>query len=104
MSVPYDWQGANSLHSNQNEKSKTEPQTTLQKSRADYARQVSRGLPGPSDPSDQKITSNPAEKEDSKHPSSSQKPENNQKFLTGVPSNKFLDGRVSNKKEPSFSW
>lgn len=82
---------------NQNEKSKTEPQTTLQKSRADYARQVSRDLPGPSDPSVQKIASNPAEKEDSKHSSSSQKPENNQKFLTGVPSNKFLDGRTSHE-------
>ncbi|XP_049992381.1 uncharacterized protein C1orf87 homolog isoform X1 [Alexandromys fortis] len=82
---------------NQSEKSKTEPQTTLQKSQPDYARQVSRDLPGPSDPSDQKITSNPAEKEDSKHPGSSQKPENNQKFLTGVPRNRFLDGRTSHE-------
>ncbi|XP_041507094.1 uncharacterized protein C1orf87 homolog [Microtus oregoni] len=79
---------------NQNEKSKTEPQTTLQKSQADYSRQVSRDLPGPSDPSDQKITSNPAEKEDSKHPGSSQKPENNQKFSSR---NKFLDGRTSHE-------
>ncbi|XP_057640561.1 uncharacterized protein C1orf87 homolog [Chionomys nivalis] len=82
---------------NQNEKSKTEPQTTLQKSQPDYARQVNRDLPGPSNPSDQKITSNPAEKEDSKHPGSSQKPENNQKFLTRVPSNRFLDGRTSHE-------
>ncbi|CAO2588165.1 Uncharacterized protein C1orf87 homolog, partial [Lemmus lemmus] len=82
---------------NQNEKLKTEPQTTLQKSRADYARQVSRDLPGPSDPSDQQITSHPADKEDRKYPSSSQKPENNQKFLTRVPSNRFLDGRTSHE-------
>ncbi|KAH0515097.1 hypothetical protein LTLLF_132245 [Microtus ochrogaster] len=84
---------------NQNEKSKTEPQTTLQKSRADYSRQVSRDLPGPPDPSDQKITSNPAEKGDSKHPGSSQKPENNQKFSSR---NRFLDGRLLTEMEYAF--
>lgn len=87
-----------SLHSKQNEKLKTEPQTTLQKPRADYARQVSRDLLRPTDPSDQQITANPADKKDSKHPSSSQKPESNQKFFKGELSNRFLDGRVSNKK------
>lgn len=75
MSAPYDWQGANSLHSKQNEKLKTEPQTSLQKPTTDYTRQVSRDLPGPTDSSKQKITANPAEKEENEHPSSSLKPE-----------------------------
>ncbi|CAH6790549.1 Gm12695 [Phodopus roborovskii] len=80
----------------QNEKLKTEePQTTLQKPRVDYARQVSRELTGPTIPSDQQITANPADEEESKHSSSSQKPQNNQKFLTGVPKNRILDGRIS---------
>ncbi|XP_006974092.1 uncharacterized protein C1orf87 homolog isoform X1 [Peromyscus maniculatus bairdii] len=81
----------------QNEKLKTEPQTTLQKPRADYARQVSRDLLRPTDPSDQQITANPADKKDSKHPSSSQKPESNQKFFKGELSNRFLDGRISHE-------
>ncbi|XP_021016775.1 uncharacterized protein C1orf87 homolog [Mus caroli] len=79
----------------QNEKLKTEPQTSLQKPRNDHSRQVSRDLPGPTDSSEQQITANPAEKEESKHPRSSLKPESNQKFLTRVLSNRFLDGRTS---------
>ncbi|XP_028634632.1 uncharacterized protein C1orf87 homolog [Grammomys surdaster] len=81
----------------QNEKSKTEPQTSLQKPTTDYTRQVSRDLPGPTDTSVQQIPANPAEKEESKHPSSSPKPESNQKFLTRVLSNRFLDDRFSHE-------
>ncbi|ERE83052.1 EF-hand-like domain containing protein [Cricetulus griseus] len=80
----------------QDEKLKTEePQTTLQKPRAAYSRQVSRDLTGSTVPSDRQITANPADKEESKRPSSSQKPESNQKFLTRLPSNRFLNGRIS---------
>ena len=85
MSVLYEWQGANSLHSKQNEK--TEPQASLQKPGTENSRQVSRDLTGPTDSSEQQITANPAKKEESK-----------QKFLTRVLSNRFLDGRVSSKK------
>ncbi|KAL6085569.1 hypothetical protein STEG23_007313, partial [Scotinomys teguina] len=81
----------------QNEKLKTEPQTTLQKPRADYARQVSRDLLRPMDPSDQQITANADDEEDSKHPSSNQKQESNQKFLKGVLSNRLLDDRISHE-------
>ncbi|KAL1776244.1 hypothetical protein HispidOSU_003742 [Sigmodon hispidus] len=82
----------------QNEKLKTDPQTTLQKPRADDdARQVSRDLPGPTNPSDQQITANPTDKEESRHPSSRQKPESNQKYLTEVLKSRFPDGRISHE-------
>ncbi|GAB1288652.1 Uncharacterized protein C1orf87 homolog [Apodemus speciosus] len=68
----------------QNEK--TEPQPSLQKSGTENSRQVSRDLTGPTDSSEQQITANLAEKEESK-----------QKFLTRVLSNRFLDGRISHE-------
>ncbi|XP_017449066.1 uncharacterized protein C1orf87 homolog isoform X1 [Rattus norvegicus] len=74
----------------QNETLKTEPQTPLPEPGTDYSRQVRRDLPGPTDSSEQQISAHPAEKEES-----GQKPESNQKFLTTVLGNRFLDDMIS---------
>ncbi|XP_052031540.1 uncharacterized protein C1orf87 homolog [Apodemus sylvaticus] len=68
----------------QNEK--IEPRTSLQKPGTENSRQVSRDMTGPTDSSEQQITANPAEKKES-----------NQKFLTRVQSDRFLDGRISHE-------
>ncbi|XP_051020409.1 uncharacterized protein C1orf87 homolog [Acomys russatus] len=80
----------------QNEKLKTEPQTTFHKPK-NSARQVSRDLPGPTIHYDQQITAKAADKEESKHSSNSRKPESSEKFLTRVRSNRFLDNRISHE-------
>lgn len=81
----------------QNEKLKTEPQTPLQEPGTDGSRQVRRDLPGPTDSSEQQISAHPAEKGESKYPRSSQKPESDQKFLTTVLGNRFLDDMISHR-------
>ncbi|XP_072586876.1 uncharacterized protein C1orf87 homolog isoform X1 [Vulpes vulpes] len=72
----------------ENENLKAETQTVLQKSMIGGARQISRDSPTPTNPTDHQINHDLDDKEESKHP------ENNQKFLAGARSNRFLDGKI----------
>lgn len=69
----------------------------------DNARQMSRDPPAPINFTDQQTNYNPDDVKENKHPENNQKSENNQKLLTGAHSSRFLDGKVSNKKNPSLS-
>uniref|UniRef100_A0ABI7XW65 Uncharacterized protein n=1 Tax=Felis catus TaxID=9685 RepID=A0ABI7XW65_FELCA len=78
----------------ENENLKTETQTVLQKSMIGSARQMSRDSPAPTNPTDHQINHDPDDEEENKHQENNQSPENNQKFLTGALTSRFLDGKV----------
>uniref|UniRef100_A0A8C9Q9S8 DUF5580 domain-containing protein n=1 Tax=Spermophilus dauricus TaxID=99837 RepID=A0A8C9Q9S8_SPEDA len=86
----------------QNENLEVETETTLQNPRTGNARQMSKDTPAPTDPSDHKTMDNQDDMEEGKHPANNQKPENRQELLTGTYCGRFLDGKVSNEKFPSF--
>ncbi|XP_058549759.1 uncharacterized protein C1orf87 homolog [Neofelis nebulosa] len=72
----------------ENENLKAETQTVLQKSMIGSARQMSRDSPAPTNPTDHQINHDPDDEEENKHQ------ENNQKFLTGALTSRFLDGKI----------
>ncbi|XP_032450028.1 uncharacterized protein C1orf87 homolog [Lynx canadensis] len=78
----------------ENENLKAETQTVLQKSMIGSARQMSRDSPAPTNPTDHQINHDPDDEEENKHQENNQSPENNQKFLTGALTSRFLDGKI----------
>ncbi|XP_070123700.1 uncharacterized protein C1orf87 homolog [Equus przewalskii] len=76
---------------------KAATQTALQKSVTRDAGQVSRDPSASTNPTDHQADHNPADVEESKHSEKNQKPENNQKLLTGALSGRFLDGKIPNQ-------
>uniref|UniRef100_A0A8C3WPN6 Chromosome 1 open reading frame 87 n=1 Tax=Catagonus wagneri TaxID=51154 RepID=A0A8C3WPN6_9CETA len=87
----------------EDENLKAETQTVLQKSGTDNARQTSKDLPAPTNPTDHQINHDPDDVEESKHPESNQKPEDNQKFLTEALSCRFLDNKIPNQANICYS-
>uniref|UniRef100_A0A2K6FXU0 Chromosome 1 open reading frame 87 n=1 Tax=Propithecus coquereli TaxID=379532 RepID=A0A2K6FXU0_PROCO len=73
----------------EDENMKTETQTVLQKPLTGNA-----SLPAPTNLTDEQTNYNPDGGEERKHPENIQKPENNQKLLTGANNSRFLDGKV----------
>uniref|UniRef100_A0A2K6FXR4 Chromosome 1 open reading frame 87 n=1 Tax=Propithecus coquereli TaxID=379532 RepID=A0A2K6FXR4_PROCO len=73
----------------EDENMKTETQTVLQKPLTGNA-----SLPAPTNLTDEQTNYNPDGGEERKHPENIQKPENNQKLLTGANNSRFLDGKI----------
>ncbi|KAM5265655.1 uncharacterized protein C1orf87 homolog isoform 1-T2 [Hipposideros larvatus] len=79
----------------ENENLEAETQRVLPQSVTGNARQMSREPPAPSNPTDHQINHDSDDVEESKHPENNQKPDSNQKLLTGPLSSRFLDGKAN---------